>query len=134
MLTPKNHKEKKSVELTELDVATAYAQAWNQLNPAKFITMLSPDVRYSSQWVLEDLVGKEAVAYYLTQKMQTVRKAAATVYAEVSQTKTGEACVLLAQGDKQKINVLVLFDVDQDKVTSVDMCIPALYRNVNKSK
>jgi hypothetical protein len=134
MLTPKNHKEKKPVELTELDVATAYAQAWNQLNPAKFITMLSPDVRYSSQWVLEDLVSKEAVAYYLTQKMQTVRKAAATVYAEVSQTRTGKVCVLLAQGDKQKINALVVFNVDQGKVTSVDMCIPALYRNVNKSK
>ena len=78
MLTPQKNTEKKPVKLTEFDVATAYAQAWNQLNPAKFITMLSSDVRYSSQWVLEDLVGKEAVAYYLTQKMQTVRKAGQT--------------------------------------------------------
>jgi len=134
MLTPQKNTEKKPVKLTELDVATAYAQAWNQLNPAKFITMLSPDVRYSSQWVLEDLVGKEKVAHYLTNKMQTVRKAGATVYAEVGQTRTGEACVLLAQGDKEEINALVVFNIDHDKVTSIDMCIPALYRNVTKTK
>jgi hypothetical protein len=127
MMTPEKNKGKKVIEVTELTAAAAYAKAWNRLDPSEFIGMLDPDVCYSSQWVLEDLVGQENVANYLTKKMQTVKKAGATVYTEVAQTRAGKTCVLLAQGDKKNVNALVLFDVDHDKVTRFDMCVPDLY-------
>lgn len=127
MMTNREKKAGRATGLTQRDAATAYAKAWNRLDPGEFIDMLSPDVRYSSQWVLEDLHGKKALADYLRGKMATVKKSAATVYAEVAQIGTGDPCVLLAQGNRDDVNALVLFTVDQNKVTGFDMCIPDLY-------
>ena len=55
--------------LTEVMAATAFARAWNRLDPTEFIKLLDADARYASQWVFEELVGRDAIADYLIGKM-----------------------------------------------------------------
>ncbi len=119
---------------TEADAAREFARAWNRLDPADFLKRLMPEARYASQWVFEELVGKPAIADYLTPKMRTVKNHAlhnpsAKVFAELGKTTTGLAgrdCVFMAQGRKENVTAVVLFEVEGEMIKRYDLCIPEL--------
>lgn len=122
------------VDFTEADAARAFARAWNRLDPADFLEHLRPEARYASQWVLEELVGKRAIADYLVTKMRTVKDRAlhdpaTKVFAELGKTTAGSPgrdCVFMAQGRKEKITAVALFEVEAGKIKRYDLCIPEL--------
>ncbi len=121
-------------QLTEAMAATAYARAWNRLDPSEFIELLEPDSRYASQWVFEELVGGDAISDYLIGKMRIVKAHALNdpdtkVLAELGKTTQGFAerdCVLLAQGRKENVTAAVLFQVNGGQIMRYDLCIPEL--------
>jgi hypothetical protein len=121
-------------KLTEADAATAYARAWNRLDPAQFLELLAPDARYASQWVLDELDNRSAITEYLTGKMRAVRMYAINdpywkVFAELGKTTTGFSgrdCVFLSQGSKENVTAAVLFKVENGMVKRFDLCIPQL--------
>ena len=115
--------------LTELDAATAYAAAWNRLDCTQFLELLAPDAHYASQWVFEELESKTAIGDYLTGKMQAVRNAKTPVFAELGTTTAGFAgrnCVAVAQGDKNVVSAVVLFEVEGNHIKRFDLCMPEL--------
>jgi hypothetical protein len=117
------------MELTENDAAIAYARAWNTLDCSEFIKLLDENAHYASQWVFEELESKAAISDYLIGKMKTVKNAGSKVYAELGKTRSsfvGRDCVLLAQGNKEEIQAVVLFEVANNKITRYDLCIPEL--------
>jgi hypothetical protein len=115
--------------LTELDAATAYAVAWNNLDCTQFLELLAPDAHYASQWVFEELENKVAISNYLTGKMQAVRNGKTPVFAELGKTSAGFAgrdCVAVAQGDKNVVSAAVLFEVEGNHIKRFDLCMPEL--------
>jgi hypothetical protein len=128
--------------LKEADAALAFAKAWNLLDPAVFIKLLHPDGCYESQWVFDVLKGKEAIADYLIAKMETVRNSPNTVYAELGKIsylqcqptlgEAGQDCVILAQGDKDDVKCVVTFEILDNQIHRIDVCMPQLF-NVNRS-
>lgn len=117
----------RAANAAEANAARAFATAWNRLDVSALVPLLSEDVCYGSQSVLSELEGKSAVLTYLRAKMQTMKDAAADkqVYAEMGQTQTypaGHACVLIAQGDRDDLSALVLFEIEGDLVTRIDLC------------
>lgn len=122
------------VNFTEADAACAFARAWNRLDPSGFLEKLMPEARYASQWVLEELVGKQVIADYLIAKMRTVKNYAlhnptAKVFAELGKTTegfVGRDCVFMAQGRKENITAIALFEVEGGKIKRYDLCIPEL--------
>lgn len=121
-------------QLTEAMAANAFARAWNRLDPSEFIDFLDAEAHCASQWVFTEMVGREAIADYLIQKMQTVAAHSAIssdteVFAELGSTTRSfpdRDCVLMAQGDKNKVTAVVLFETVGEKITRYDMCIPEL--------
>jgi len=120
--------------LTEAIAAKAFARAWNRLDPAEFIEMLDTDARYASQWVFEELIGREAIAEYLIGKMRNAKAFAVNspehkVFAELGKTRkniSGRDCVFMAQGKKETVNAVVLFEVGDGHIKRYDLCIPQL--------
>lgn len=120
--------------LTEQDAATAYAKAWNRLDASEFLSLLAPDARYASQWVLDELKSKAAISEYLIPKMRTVKMharhdAQIKVFAELGRTTrgfSGRDCVFLAQGKKENVTAVVLFEVEGPYIKRFDLCIPEL--------
>jgi len=118
--------------LTEVDVVQAYARAWNRLRPQEFVDLLATDVRYASMWVFEDLQGREAVAEYLTSKMQAVRRHTAVdstvpVRAELGKTTMswpGRDCVVMTQNGH--VAAAALFEIANGFVQKIDLCMPEL--------
>ena len=107
------------MELTEKDAALAYARAWNRLDCTDFLKLLSVDAHYASQWVLEELESKVAISHYLIQKMKTVKNSGSKIYSELGNTKSGFSgrdCVFMAQGKKEEIQAVALFEVSDNRI------------------
>ena len=121
-------------DLTEEDVVFAFAKAWNRLEPDGFLALLSPDARYASQWVFEELVGVSAISDYLRAKMRTVRTLGVNdpnsrVRVEVGRTAyggSGRPCAFMTQGQGDEIKAAVIFDIDGGMVSRYDLCIPQI--------
>lgn len=119
-------------DVTENEVVIAFAKAWNRLEPDGFLALLSPDARYASQWVFDELVGASAISDFLRGKMQTVRDHGVTdpssrVRVEVGRTADGEGgrpCAFMTQGQGDRISAVVIFDVADGMVSRYDLCIP----------
>lgn len=121
-------------DVTEEDVVFAFAKAWNRLEPDGFLALLSPDARYASQWVFEELVGDSAIADYLRGKMRTVRAHSVNdpnsrVRVEIGRTahgKDGRPCAFMTQGRGNEVQAAVLFEISDGKVSRYDLCIPQI--------
>jgi hypothetical protein len=118
--------------LTEDMAAQAYAQAWTLLDSSAFCALLAEDSRYASQWVFDELVGKDEISKYLEEKIETIRarSSASRVQAELGEatlSSPGRSCVVLTQGEANEVSAVVLFEVDGKAVTRFDMCIPDLF-------
>lgn len=120
--------------LTEAIAAKAFARAWNRLDPAEFIELLDTDARYASQWVFEELVGREAITGYLIGKMRNAKAYAVNssehkVFSELGKTRknmSGRDCVFMAQGKKETVTAAVLFEVSDGHIKRYELCIPQL--------
>ena len=116
--------------LTEKDAAIAYAKAWNKLECSDFLKLLDDNAHYASQWVLDELENKEAIAEYLIGKMQTVRESGSQVHAELGKARSGfgagRDCVIMAQDRKDKIMAVVLFEVNDNRIRRYGLCMPEL--------
>ena len=115
--------------MTEKDAAIAYARAWNTLDANDFLELLDEDAKYVSQWVFEEMEGKDTISEYLLRKIETVKDAGTNVYAELGIAKSGLSvrdCVFMSQGKKGEIQAVVLFEVDKSKILKYILCIPEL--------
>ena len=113
--------------VTDYDAARVFAIAWNQLDFSALEPHLDDSVRYSSQQVLDELVGKDAVVEYIAGKMETIKAAApqSQVYAESGKTISNpprRPCVIMAQGARDNLVGLVLFEVRDGRIHRIDFC------------
>lgn len=123
--------------MTEYDLVEIYARAWNRLDFEILEPFLDESVVFESQEVFSSLDGKEAVSEYLMGKFATIRKTRwkSDVYAEIGHCGTQDGnniqvlsaepfrpCILMAQGDPNKVLVLVLLDVESAKIKRIDLC------------
>jgi len=79
--------------------------------------------------VIEELEDKEAITDYFVKKIEAVKADNADVYAELGITRAGyigRDCVCLSQGDKEKIQAAVIFDIEGGKIKRYDLCVPEL--------
>lgn len=117
--------------LTEADAVTAFAKAWNRLDPEPFLQLLSEDARYASQWVFEELVGIEEISKYLRGKMRTVKGHAVNnpntqVRVEIGQTTSvvgARPVAFMTQGGDE---AAVLFEVSNGRISRYVLCSPQM--------
>jgi hypothetical protein len=110
--------------LTTKDALIAYAKMMNTLDSSQFELLLADDFSFESQAVLTPLVGKKEFIDYIRPKLATVKKANATVYAELGELSAyGQTeCVVLAQNDKNHIGAVVYAKVKDGMIVRIDMC------------
>ncbi|MEB2348830.1 MAG: nuclear transport factor 2 family protein [Comamonadaceae bacterium] len=121
------------MELTEKDAAIAYARAWHRHDATEFLALLAPDARYASQWVFEELQGKEEIEEYLCAKLKTVKAHSinnphSRVRVELGVTRAGNSdrpCAYMKQGSNEAV---VIFTITGGLISRYDQCIPQLYR------
>ena len=108
----------------KLEACSAYARMMNTLDFKHLEPWLAEDLTYSSQWVFEDMHGKEAYSLYIQGKLDTIRKAGMRVWAEIAYTDAFGAgpCVVLAQGTEDNLKSTMLITLCGDKISEMSMC------------
>ena len=112
--------------LTEETALRAYAKMMNTLDAEVLEPLLAEDFTYESQNVFQALEAKQAFLDYIREKLETVRKAKAMVFAEmgtISAYGRTQPCVVLAQNTKSNLVALVLASVDGEYLKRLDLCV-----------
>lgn len=114
------------MELSEEVALRAYAVMMNTLNADVLESLLADDFVYESQAVFSPLNSKTEFLAYIRPKLEAVRKAGATVYAEMARINAygkEQPCVVLAQNSQSNLVALVLAKIKDDKLARLDMCV-----------
>lgn len=104
----------------------AYAKMLNTLDSECVEHLLADDFIYESQQVLQPLETKNAYLEYMRQKLKTIKKANATVFAEMGTVDayTGnQPCVILAQNNQENLVGLVFVKTEGDFIKRIDLCV-----------
>jgi len=110
--------------LTTREALIAYAEMMNTFSSDRFIDLLADDFVLNSQFVLEDMVGKETFANFIKEKFETLRTVQECVFAEMGVINAygHTECVVLAQPTQDDLTVTVFIDVADGKIKQVSMC------------
>ncbi len=108
----------------KLEACRAYARMMNTLDFSHLEPWLAENMSYGSQWVFEEMHGKQNYADYIQKKLQAIRKDGARVWAEIAYTDAFGAgpCVILAQGNETDLTATLLITLRDGKIESMHMC------------
>ena len=113
-------------EMAELDGLRAYAAMINTLDATRIEPFLAEDFVYESQSAFEPLESKRSFMNYIKPKLETIRRANETVYAELGRVSAygrEQPCVVLAQNTPDNLIGLVLAKAEGGKLKRLDLCI-----------
>lgn len=111
-------------EIAKLGALKAYAKMMNTLQTEWLAPMLSEDFRYNSQWVFEEMRGKQKYLDYMRGKFRTITESGSRPHAEIGELQEYPFgyCVILAQNDVDNLIATVLVGVEGGLITRLDMC------------
>jgi hypothetical protein len=111
-------------QLTELAALRAYAQMMNTLETVCLAPILADDLRYNSQWVFSEMIGKQDYLDYMQGKFEKIASSGSRPYAEIgelSEYPFGH-CVIMAQDSPDNLIGTVLIRIRDGLVSNIDMC------------
>ena len=120
--------------MTEEGLIKELAKAWNNLNVSFIENLLVDDFRYASQWVLEEMKGKDNYINFISTKFQNISESMAQkgdkIIAEIGYFTQGfpnKPCIILTQiSGNEKRSTTLLIETDNGLIKRIDMCaIPA---------
>ena len=110
--------------LTVEDALRAYAAMMNTGDVSMLEPLLADDFHYASQWVFAEIESKANYLEYIKPKLAAVRASGQRLWAEMGQLD-GELpgpCVVLAQGDQDSLQAVVLAKVEAGQIKRLDLC------------
>jgi ADP-ribosylglycohydrolase len=114
----------RATALTEEDALHAYARMMNTLDVSHLEALLDDDFHYASQWVFAEIESKSAYLEYIVPKLNAIRNSGSAAWAEMGSLdrEFPGPCVVMAQGDKDKLMAVVLAKVENGKIKRLDLC------------
>ncbi|MBS0571020.1 MAG: hypothetical protein JSS28_10450 [Proteobacteria bacterium] len=117
---------------TELDASRLYARLVNELDPEPFIARLAPNVHYESQWVLDALTTRDAVAELLRGKTKSARAAGGAeveaVICAATNDPIGMPLVALVDKQTKRPEATASFKLTDGLIVDVAICEPFFYK------
>jgi hypothetical protein len=119
---------------SELELITEVAKSWNNLNISFLEPILAEDFVYNSQWVFDEMKGKQAYLKYISGKflaiIEGIEKKGNKIIAEIGYCTygyPGKPCIVLTQTTYEKIqSVTLLIEAENNVITKMDLCgVPA---------
>ncbi len=115
---------------SELELIVEVAKSWNNLDVSYIHSILIPDFRYASQWVFEEMCGKEKYLEYLSSKFlkikEGIEKRGDKLTAEIGYCtiwKIGKPCIVLTQYSEGVARpATLLIESENGLITRIDLC------------
>lgn len=113
--------DRSSASLAEMIACNLLAHAYNTLNASFMDNILTNDLLYTSQWVLDEMRGKDEFLSYLSAKYYTITKAGNAIFAELA-TYQGKHCLIIAQGSKENPVATMVVKTIGSLISEIHMC------------
>lgn len=100
----------------------------NEFEPLR--NLLSNDCIYTSQWVLDEMVGKNKITDYLISKSIRINECNIKVVAKkalIAYPYDGQECAVMFQGDLDNPSSLILIKESDNLINQIDICMPELF-------
>lgn len=121
----------KNNKYSKEEILEIYKSCWNSLESINIQPFLNENVEYSSMWVFETIVGKQAFLNYFNGKLNTLKNKSDTVQIQsklcLASTSTSEdlvPCLVINQrfenGNEQ--NVSLFIEVEDELITKINLC------------
>ena len=108
----------------KLDACRAYARMMNTLDSSHLVPWLADDCQYTSQWVMENIEGKDAYLEYIRGKLNSIKRTDSRVWAEIAYTDAFGAgpCVVLSQDTRDNLTATLLVKMTDGRISQMTMC------------
>jgi hypothetical protein len=108
----------------KLEACRAYARMVNNKDFSCLEPWLHEDFSYSSQWVMEEMEGKNRFAEYIQAKLETWKKEPGFLRAQIAYTNQFGAgpCVVIEQDHEDNLIATLLITMKEDRIASMSMC------------
>lgn len=105
-----------------------FAKCYNENDFEMLNDCLSDDCVYRSQWVFDEMQGREKIVDYLQAKAETIAKHNAFPKAKIVEiiSPFSQQAIAVSQGSDE-IKVIILLSEENSKIKSIDLCMPELY-------
>jgi hypothetical protein len=119
----------------ELAALTAYAKMMNTLETDCLEPILADDLRYNSQWVFCEMIGKDEYLDFMKGKFEKIAGSGSRPYTEIGELSDYPCgyCVVMAQGNPDNLIATVLIRVRDGLVSHIDMCAVPDPRSVRRT-
>ena len=109
---------------TKLAACRAYARMMNTLDSLHLAPWLADDCQYTSQWVMENIDGKDVYLEYIRGKLNSIKRTGSRVWAEIAYTDAFGAgpCVVLSQDTRDNLTATLLVKMTDGKISQMTMC------------
>jgi hypothetical protein len=86
---------------------------------------LADDFHYESQWVFSGITSKQEFLDYIRPKLATIKESGFRVWAEMAEMGAYPKgpCLVLAEGEQQKLVATLLLKVAGGKIQRADLCL-----------
>ena len=112
--------------MTNQDIVTEYAKAYNNLNAVYIKEHLAEDFKYASQWVFEEIESKKEYLKYLENKFTALRNSTKKIVARMG-SYNNKSCIALYQIDmSKKVDTqvaILLMKFENEKIISANLCM-----------
>ena len=111
------------------------AQCYNNNDFSNLGSYLDEDCKYASQWVMEELCGKDTISEYLIAKSQRIAETKSFVRAVegiIQHPYPQKDCILLFQGDDNAPSCIIVLEEKNQKISRIDICMPELFEWTEK--
>ena len=97
----------------------------NTLSAEHLEPLLAEDFQYESQWVFSAIKSKREYLDYIRPKLATIKETGFRVWAEMAELRSynGGPCLVLAQGEQDKLVATLLVKVVAGKIQRADLCL-----------
>ena len=116
--------------MSELDLICVLANCYNMNSFETLRNILDEDCHYASQWVFEEMIGKDRITDFLVAKSIRIAETGAKVRADIGTIKNpyaGKKCLVMRQGSDDEVKTIIMIEINSNKISRIDICMPELF-------
>ena len=113
-----------------IDLLEILIECYNGNDFSSLRQFLSPDCKYTSQWVFDEMVGDNKICDYLIAKSKRIAEAGARVIAKrvtITSPYSGQDAALMFQDNEQTPSCIILIKAEKNLIKQIDICMPELF-------
>ena len=115
--------------MDECNLIHVLADCYNRNSFETLRDVLHEDCHYASQWVFEEMIGKDRITDFLVAKSIRMEERGTKTHADIGtiiHPYAGKKCLIMHQGSDET-KAIIIIKAYNNKISRIDICMPELF-------